>query len=456
MPTILPSWTYTIPVDDPAAGFVVILTAVLLGAFALSRQSPSPQKNLPTYYLPKTLRNWPWKSIISPHYAAAQAESVAWLESFHPFNSKVQASFNKADFNNLRSCCDLMHTLFVLDDYTDLLDGPGARALCNATLDAIMNPDKARPEGESIIGEIARQFWKHASVTAPKACQERFVNTLRTNLDSIVVQAERRSSSYICTIDEYMAARRENIGTSPVFAFIEISKELDLPHHVMQHPAIVSLIKDATDMILLTNDMCSYKKEVLRNDADYNIVTVVMVNKKTDLNGAVQWISDSHDEIVGRFLSTREDLLSLCNGESSWGREIDLQVIAYVDGLGLFVVLVPLSPLKLIDLQDLVIGFCIHIQGFLLPLSRNKPQHASLFGIRPRPMCLARNVKAPSGGAALQYASSRYVSAYSTTPTRFSPAYIGENLYVLFNLLSTLTILRWNVPCMKHEPHKAL
>ena len=80
--------------------------------------------------------------------------------------------------------------------------------------------------------------------------------------------------------------------------------------------------------------MCSYKKEVLRNDADYNIVTVVMANEKTDLAGAVQWISDTHDEIVGRFLSTRQDLLSQCNGRSPWGKEIDLQVIAYVDGLG--------------------------------------------------------------------------------------------------------------------------
>ena len=79
------------------------------------------------------------------------------------------------------------------------------------------------------------------------------MNTLRTNLDSIVVQAERRSSLHICTIDEYMAARRENIGTKPVFVFIEISRALDLPDQVMQHPAIVSLIQDATDMILLTN-----------------------------------------------------------------------------------------------------------------------------------------------------------------------------------------------------------
>lgn len=50
-----------------------------------------------------------------------------------------------------------MHTLFVLDDYTDPCDGPGAKVLCDATMDAIMNPDKPRPQGENIIGEIARQ-----------------------------------------------------------------------------------------------------------------------------------------------------------------------------------------------------------------------------------------------------------------------------------------------------------
>lgn len=80
--------------------------------------------------------------------------------------------------------------------------------------------------------------------------------------------------------------------------------------------------------------MCSYKKEVLRNDADYNMVTVVMANENTDLAGAVQRISDNHDEIVDRFLKTRQNVLNRCNGVPSWEKEIHLQVTAYVDGLG--------------------------------------------------------------------------------------------------------------------------
>lgn len=59
-----------------------------------------------------------------------------------------------------------------------------------------------------------------------------------------------------------------------------------------------------------------------------------MANENTDLAGAVQWISDTHDEIVDRFLNTRQDVLNQDNGVPSWGTEIDLQVAAYVDGLG--------------------------------------------------------------------------------------------------------------------------
>ncbi|KAJ6561560.1 terpenoid synthase [Mycena vulgaris] len=301
----------------------------------------------PVYYLPDTLRNWPWERIISPHYLEAQAESVAWLESFHPFSPAAQRAFNKCDFSlvsaltfpkatlyDLRSCCDLMHTFFTLDEHTDTLDAAGAKILCDATMDAIENPDKPRPEGEAIIGEIARQFWKRASVNAPKACHERFVNAWRTYLDSVVQQAERRSTSYICTVDEYMAARRDNIGSDPSFAFLEISLGVDLPHEVMEHPAIVSLNRDTTDMIILANDMCSYKKEVLSNDADYNAVTVIMVNNNTDVAGGIQWISDRHDEIVENFLAVRDDVLNHRNGVPSWGKTIDAQVEKYIDGLG--------------------------------------------------------------------------------------------------------------------------
>lgn len=50
------------------------------------------------FTLPLTLRNWPWHRRISPFYKVAQAQSVAWLESFRPFSPQKMAAFNKCDF----------------------------------------------------------------------------------------------------------------------------------------------------------------------------------------------------------------------------------------------------------------------------------------------------------------------------------------------------------------------
>ena len=53
--------------------------------------------------------------------------------------------------------CDLMNLYFVWDDHTDPLTAEEVRAIADCSLDAIHNPDKERPEGESVIGEITRQ-----------------------------------------------------------------------------------------------------------------------------------------------------------------------------------------------------------------------------------------------------------------------------------------------------------
>lgn len=106
----------------PAAAFVGLLTVILMAKFAVSKRSTS-RKNPQTYHLPYTLRNWPWESIIGPYYAAAQAESVAWLESFHPFTPKAQISFNKADFSAIIPTRSSKH----------LLTSPTAGLMCALT-----------------------------------------------------------------------------------------------------------------------------------------------------------------------------------------------------------------------------------------------------------------------------------------------------------------------------------
>ena len=50
-----------------------------------------------------------------------------------------------------------MALLYIYDEFTDKVDGDGARLYADMVMDAIRNPDKERPREESTLGEIARQ-----------------------------------------------------------------------------------------------------------------------------------------------------------------------------------------------------------------------------------------------------------------------------------------------------------
>ena len=52
---------------------------------------------------------------------------------------------------------DLVHLLYVIDEYTDVEPIEGVREIGEVILDALHNTDKPRPEGEIVLGEICRE-----------------------------------------------------------------------------------------------------------------------------------------------------------------------------------------------------------------------------------------------------------------------------------------------------------
>jgi hypothetical protein len=58
----------------------------------------------------------------------------------------------------IRLGCDLMNLFYVYDEYTDIAGGEGADRIRNIVMDAFRHPEKPRPEGELLLGEMAREF----------------------------------------------------------------------------------------------------------------------------------------------------------------------------------------------------------------------------------------------------------------------------------------------------------
>ena len=59
-----------------------------------------------------------------------------------------------------------MNLFFVVDEYTDVEPAHVVREMVDVVLDALNHPHKPRPEGEILLGEVARQYAPFPSSTS--------------------------------------------------------------------------------------------------------------------------------------------------------------------------------------------------------------------------------------------------------------------------------------------------
>ncbi|CAL1709814.1 unnamed protein product [Somion occarium] len=299
----------------------------------------SKSTSIVQFCIPDILRTWPWPRRLSPHYAICKAESSAWCESFEAFSPKAQDAFNRCDFSLLASLayphldrdgcrigCDLMNTLFVFDEYSDVATAKEVHKQADIMIDALRNPTMPRAVGEWVGGEITRQYWENAIRTMTLTAQRHFVDTFQLYADAVVQQAVDRDRRHIRGVEDYLELHRDTVGIKLTFVILEA--KMDLPEEVLNHPSIVTLISACIDMIIICNDLCSYNVEQARGDDGHNLVTIVMHERKCGLHGALKWISKLHDDLVSKFLSALEEIPSFGNSA------LDEEVSIYADGLG--------------------------------------------------------------------------------------------------------------------------
>ncbi|KZV87270.1 terpenoid synthase [Exidia glandulosa HHB12029] len=256
---------------------------------------------------------WPWPRKLNVHYEEVKRESDSWFFAFRPFTPKSLAAFERCDFAKLtclggnsaskeeiRVGCDLMNLFFLIDEYTDRQPREVVQTTCDIVLDALNNPEKPRPEGEILVGSVAQLFWQNAIKHSTPEARRFFMKTFSLYLDSVIVQADDRDKNYVRTIQEYIDMRRDNIGLRPSL-FIGTMK-LDMPAPAWDHQYLLDLENIISDFNLFDNDMVSFNKEQASDDAECNIVTVIMHSLKTDYLGAIEWIVREHKRLQRVFL----------------------------------------------------------------------------------------------------------------------------------------------------------
>ncbi|EJD04763.1 terpenoid synthase [Fomitiporia mediterranea MF3/22] len=290
--------------------------------------------NTKLLFLPSTLENWPWKRAINPYYEEVKAEADAWVRAFKAFSPRSQYAFEKCNFSalaypwvsreHLRTGCDLLILLFAIDEYTDVDSEAAVRDMADIVIDALRNPEKSRPEGEIPLGEVTRQFWERAIKTASPSSQRHMIEGFTYYIEEVVQQAAHRDNCTQLTIASYLENRRGNVGSVPAYVAMEL--DLNLPDEVFYHPTIANLSVNVSDLLIFDNDIYSYNKEQAVGDDLSNIITIVMHEFSTDLEGAINKVVQLHAQTVKEFLDGLKKV-------PSWGPEIDCQVQQYLYGL---------------------------------------------------------------------------------------------------------------------------
>ncbi|KAI0642461.1 terpenoid synthase [Trametes meyenii] len=290
-----------------------------------------------TFRLPDTLADWPLPRRINVHYPEVSEESIVWIRSFNAFSPAAQQIFERGNFGKLaallyptfdrdqyRVACDCINIFFLYDDHTDALDAQGVSDFMNTAMDALLHPEKPRPIGESLVGEVTRDFWSRAITYATATARRRFIASWVDYAKAVVEQAKDRDEHRVRTIEEHFALRWGTAGVLPCFAIAELA--LDIPDDVHQHPLVQALRENVVDVIIFDNDIVSYKKELQAGDENHNFITVVMRQQHVDLDRALMWLADQHRQRTERVLSLLPQLASL-----PYSEEIKRDLAAYVD-----------------------------------------------------------------------------------------------------------------------------
>ncbi|EJF62143.1 terpenoid synthase [Dichomitus squalens LYAD-421 SS1] len=289
--------------------------------------------------IPNLLSRWRWKGKINPLHEDVSAEGNAWFRSFAPLTPKSQHAFDLCTFGlfaglllpdagreHLRTCLDIVNVFFIIDEYTDVQSTHVVRDMMTSCTDAIRNPHIPRPEGETVLGEIVRQFWERASRLSTPEGSLRFVDCFTQYCESVIQVAEwRNDGSAALTIDEYVTIRIRDAGVLPTQAICGL--HLSIPQHVFLDSVVSDIMRISCELTIIDNDITSYNREQADGIGAFNIVTVIMRSLGLSLDGAIDWLEQRNEVLVDTFYAQLEAV-------PSFGPQVDAQLREYLDYVG--------------------------------------------------------------------------------------------------------------------------
>ncbi|KAJ3510122.1 hypothetical protein NLJ89_g4856 [Agrocybe chaxingu] len=274
---------------------------------------------LPSQFkLPDLLSTCPLKDGTNPTYKKAAAESRAWIGSYNMFADRKRAFFIQgqnellcshvycyAGYEQLRTTCDFVNLLFVVDEVSDEQSGEDARATGQVFVNAMKYADW---HDGSKLAKLTKDFRARFLRLAGPKNVARFVALCESYTACVGKEAELRESSQVLGVKEFIPLRRQNSAVLLCFSLVEYILGIDLDDEVYRDENFLNAYWAACDHVCWANDVYSYDMEQSKGLSNNNIVTVLMEENHTSLQDTSDYIGEKCAEFVQIYLTSKKRL----------------------------------------------------------------------------------------------------------------------------------------------------
>ncbi|KAL9487903.1 hypothetical protein ACSS6W_000180 [Trichoderma asperelloides] len=273
--------------------------------------------------------------LVNPHYERVKLESEEWLSEFCSFGPKMKKKVNKCDFSyfcaiaapfaprsRFRTLCDWGNWVFPYDDMFDngcLRDKPEES---QRVMESLMMPMMGK-SSYSDMADRLRIVQAHDKV-APTGVRKRFALAMQGYCQGALIQIDNHFASKTPSLEEIVLIRRKSAGCKPLYHLVEYAHDLRVPDEVFDNPVIQELECLGMDMVAISNDILSYRKEQAEG-VPHNMVTVCCASGMS-LQKAFNTVGKLLEQRYQRWDKAEASL-------PSWGKEADLQVRKYIEGI---------------------------------------------------------------------------------------------------------------------------
>ncbi|KAK9783989.1 hypothetical protein SCAR479_00548 [Seiridium cardinale] len=276
---------------------------------------------------------------INPNYDTVRAEADEFARqmlhlSDDAYKKHVQADFTllaamwipDANAEGLRIMADWLIWVFYFDDMFDvghLRDDPeAAGAETEATLALLCDSHEEISPREHPLRYMQQSVWQRICKGNPQVIK-RYQSSMAAYIHGVVKQVDVRFSSTKLDVDLYLHFRRESVGLHPCHAILEHAHGVDLPQDVLDHFAVKDCVLVSIDLVLLQNDILSYRKEKSL-DVMHNLVHIFCRE-----GSSAQEAVDKVGQLIQRSIRQwHHSLLDI----PIWGEKIDKQLQKYLKG----------------------------------------------------------------------------------------------------------------------------